>query len=134
MTKFYSTKSTAKRALKTALAKIDLELEDVPFEIKEEEGSGFYNFITFEGELPDGVEILEEVSQWVRKVEEQQKPSTYIREKSNHGGVCAEVWAVADSMKGAARKDVIEACRALGIAYGTARTQYQKWKEASAKK
>lgn len=38
-----------------------------------------------------------------------------------------KVWAVADSMPGAKRKDVIEACVAQGIAYGTARTQYQHW-------
>lgn len=52
----------------------------------------------------------------------------YIHEKSDHGGVCAQVWAIADSMPGAKRKDVIAKCREEGIAYGTARTQYQKWK------
>lgn len=38
-----------------------------------------------------------------------------------------KVWDVADSMPGAKRKEVIEACVAAGIAYGTARTQYQHW-------
>lgn len=55
------------------------------------------------------------------------KGTRYIREASDHGGVCAEVWGVADSMPGAKRKEVIEACRKRGIAFGTARTQYQKW-------
>lgn len=38
-----------------------------------------------------------------------------------------KVWVIADSMPGAKRKEVIEACVAQGIAYGTARTQYQHW-------
>lgn len=38
-----------------------------------------------------------------------------------------KVWHIADSMPGAKRKDVIEECVRQGIAYGTARTQYQHW-------
>ncbi len=38
-----------------------------------------------------------------------------------------KVWDIADKMPGAKRKDVIEACVQQGIAYGTARTQYQHW-------
>lgn len=41
------------------------------------------------------------------------------------------VWHIAESMKGARRKDVIEACVNEGIAYYTARTQYQLWYTAS---
>ena len=37
------------------------------------------------------------------------------------------VWDIADKMPGSKRKEVIEACVAAGIAYGTARTQYQHW-------
>jgi hypothetical protein len=37
------------------------------------------------------------------------------------------VWEIADSMPGAKRKDVLAALEAKGIAYYTARTQYQKW-------
>lgn len=37
------------------------------------------------------------------------------------------VWDIADKMPGAKRKEVVEACVAAGIAYGTARTQYQHW-------
>jgi hypothetical protein len=43
------------------------------------------------------------------------------------------VWAIADSMKGAARKEVIAACVAEGINAGTARTQYQHWFSANKK-
>lgn len=64
-------------------------------------------------------------------VEESAKsPSGYIREKSTATNAVATVWAIADAMPGAARKDVIEACRLRGVAYGTARTQYQAWKKA----
>ena len=59
------------------------------------------------------------------------RKSGYINEISKFGGACAAVWAIADSMVGpdgkVVRKDVIAACRAQGIAYGTARTQYQRW-------
>jgi hypothetical protein len=35
------------------------------------------------------------------------------------------VWEIADRMWGQRRKDIIEECVRLGIAYNTARTQYQ---------
>ena len=41
-----------------------------------------------------------------------------------------KVWAIADSMPGASRKEVIAACVAQGIAPGTSRTQYQAWFKA----
>lgn len=37
------------------------------------------------------------------------------------------VWDIAESMKGARRKEVIEECVKQGIAFNTARTQYQQW-------
>lgn len=46
------------------------------------------------------------------------------------------VWHIADEMKGATRKEVLDECAARGIAFYTARTQYQIWKslqKASAK-
>jgi hypothetical protein len=43
----------------------------------------------------------------------------------------ARVHAIATSMPGAARKDVIAACLAEGIATCTAKTQYQVWFKAS---
>lgn len=55
------------------------------------------------------------------------KRSGYIKEVSAEKGATKRVWAIADSMPGATRKDVVEACRKAGIAFGTARTQYQKW-------
>lgn len=38
-----------------------------------------------------------------------------------------KVWAIADSMPGATRKEVIAACEVAGIGAGTSRTQYQAW-------
>jgi NDP-sugar pyrophosphorylase family protein len=64
-------------------------------------------------------------------VEPKAKASGYVAEKSTSVGPTKRVWAIADSMPGAKRKDVIEACRAEGIAFGTARTQYQKWHTAN---
>jgi hypothetical protein len=43
-----------------------------------------------------------------------------------------KVWEIADSMPGAKRKDIIAACVEQGIAFFTARTQYQKWKQNQA--
>lgn len=44
---------------------------------------------------------------------------------------CKRVWAIADDMKishpGAKRKDILAECVKQGIAYYTARTQYQQW-------
>lgn len=40
---------------------------------------------------------------------------------------CKKVWDIAENMPGAKRKDVLEACVQAGIAYYTARTQYQQW-------
>lgn len=42
-----------------------------------------------------------------------------------------KVWDIADSMPKASRKDVMAECVRQGIAYGTARTQYQAWFKAS---
>lgn len=43
----------------------------------------------------------------------------------------AVMWELCQSMKGAKRKDVIEAAQKKGIAFYTARTQYQLWLQAA---
>lgn len=40
---------------------------------------------------------------------------------------CVKVWAIAEAMQGERRKDIIAACVDHGVAYYTARTQYQHW-------
>lgn len=42
-----------------------------------------------------------------------------------------KVWIIADSMPKASRKEVMAECVVQGVAYGTARTQYQAWFKAS---
>lgn len=42
-----------------------------------------------------------------------------------------KVWDIADCMAKASRKEVMEECVRQGVAYGTARTQYQAWFKAS---
>jgi hypothetical protein len=46
---------------------------------------------------------------------------------------CQLVWDLADKMvaKGATRKEVMDAAIAKGVAFYTARTQYQLWSQAS---
>jgi len=51
------------------------------------------------------------------------------RKKQSKGAVAA-VWAIADKMPNAERKDVIAACVKKGINVHTARTQYQRWLHA----
>ena len=41
---------------------------------------------------------------------------------------CRRVWEIADSMPGARRKDVLQACVAAGINPYTAETQYFLWR------
>lgn len=54
-----------------------------------------------------------------------------ILHASTVGSPCYLVWDLADKMKDARRKDVIAAAVKKGVAFYTARTQYQKWYEAS---
>ena len=59
-------------------------------------------------------------------------PVVKARNASTVDSPVKRVWAIADSMPEAKRKDVIAACVAEGIAFFTARTQYQKWKQNQA--
>jgi hypothetical protein len=62
--------------------------------------------------------------------------------RSGRSGVVAKVHAICDdySAKGKSRADILARCVKLGIAYHTARTQYDRWrnppkaKQAKAKK
>lgn len=73
----------------------------------------------------------EEVQQEVQQ-EEAPAPVVKARNASTVESPVKRVWAIADSMPEAKRKDVIAACVAEGIAFFTARTQYQKWKQNQA--
>lgn len=58
------------------------------------------------------------------------KTKPCLKGKSAISGPCRVVWDLAEVMAGARRKDIIQACVDAGIAYYTARTQYQKYTEA----
>lgn len=47
--------------------------------------------------------------------------------KSAIGSPCKLVWDMAEEMAGERRKDIIAACVKKGVAFNTARTQYQLW-------
>lgn len=54
--------------------------------------------------------------------------------RSRIKGATRRVWDIADGMRGRPRRDILAACRAEGIASGTAATQYQRWKHADNEK
>ena len=64
-------------------------------------------------------------------------PDPSLRGKSTVESPVARVWDIADRMKAenpeVRRKDVIAACQAEGVAFYTARTQYQSWFTATDK-
>lgn len=66
-----------------------------------------------------------------RKANAQMSPQSPRPRLSSCLGPTKKVWHIADSMPKASRKDVMAECVAQGIAYGTARTQYQAWFKAS---
>lgn len=68
----------------------------------------------------------------VRKAKKDtQKQQAKYFNSSTIGSPCKAVWDMAGDMPGARRKEVIAACVKAGIAFYTARTQYQQWKTAS---
>lgn len=101
-TKFYSNKQNAARAAKSAGLDIN--------ECNLTENNGTFAYIP----KPAQVTTIQGLP--------------YVRESSIHRP-CAQVWHIADSMLGAKRKEVLAACIENGIAFYTARTQYQLWSQ-----
>lgn len=99
-TKFYSNKQNAARAIKSQ----GLDIAD--FELATNDGQFAY--------VPKQVApVLKQGLPFTRE-------STIVKP-------CKQVWAIADSMSGSTRKQVMETCINSGIAFYTARTQYQQW-------
>lgn len=105
--KTYTTRSNARRAAKQQLGQDIVEGQD-------------YRIIEVDGKF--GFEAIDTPD----KVEERQADSA-MRGKSVVENPTNLVWQIAASMPGARRRDVIAACVDAGIAFYTARTQYQKW-------
>lgn len=141
--KTYSTKSNARRAAKNAGIQEDqivLFEKDGRWTFEEaptpEEMEILLPSDEEEEELPAGEETMERLHDGSATGEEVTKP---IRRKSIVDWPTQLVWEVADQMFNDAakegrklrRKDVITKCVELGIAFYTARTQYQLWKQAT---
>lgn len=132
--KLYAVKSSAIRAAKAA------GLEQ--YEIVEQDGQ--FGFRPIEADDASEGETLEAMEQERDEAqnpdapadepqpEEAATPVVKTRNASTVESPVKRVWAIADSMPDAKRKDVIAACVEEGIAFFTARTQYQKWKQNQA--
>lgn len=55
------------------------------------------------------------------------KAPPFFNDFSSVAKPCELVWAIADRLPNARRRDVINACVGAGVAFHTAKTQYQKW-------
>lgn len=58
------------------------------------------------------------------------KGTHVISKKSTIDNPCQLVWTIAEDMAGQKRKAILEECVKQGVAYNTARTQYQQWRTA----
>lgn len=122
--KLYTVKSSAHRAAKQA------GFEKDQYEIVEIDGQFGYKLI--EAEAPVA-EVEEPVVPAIAEEAHKAAPKRKI-EITNHSTIerpTKAVWHIADEMVAAnpqvRRKDVIAECVNRGIAFYTARTQYQQW-------
>lgn len=76
------------------------------------------------------LEFFEARDQFGFRIAAPKKDGVEILRVSVVGSPCQLVWDIAEQMEGEKRKVIIEACVAKGIAYYTARTQYQRYREA----
>jgi len=139
--KLYAAKSSAIRAAKAAgLEQYEIVEQDGQFGFRpieaedscEGEALEAMEQERDEAQNPDAPEVPEEAPADEPQQEEAPAPVVKARNASTVESPVKRVWAIADSMPEAKRKDVIAACVAEGIAFFTARTQYQKWKQNQA--
>lgn len=123
--KAYSTKANARRAARQELGEEAVEGQD--FELIEIDGQHGYRSMLGSS----ATEAQEKSTDYIAGTVEEALPAEgKPRNKSSVASPVQQVWAVADSMPEAKRKDIIAACVEQGIAFFTARTQYQKWKQS----
>lgn len=139
--KLYAAKSSAIRAAKAAgLEQYEIVEQDGQFGFRPIEADDASEGETLEAmeqerdeaQNPDAPEVPEEAPADEPQQEEAPAPVVKARNASTVESPVKRVWAIADSMPEAKRKDVIAACVEEGIAFFTARTQYQKWKQNQA--
>lgn len=120
--KSYTTKANAKRAAKSQ----NIDLNTIEFVELGEKMWSWREVIGEEEYTEEDAKHHEEVTG-----EAPETADGKDRNKSCIENPCQLVWNIADEMEGARRKDVIEACVKAGVAFYTARTQYQLWKQAN---
>lgn len=155
-TKAYSTASNARRAAKQAgftLDQVEIINRDGKFwfEVKAAGSTGASQVLADEVDNQDPTEA--EITESNASVTEAKTPYEFYtpteaelaeakargeaaragrkNERSTTPRPCKRVWIIADDMLAAnpdvKRKDVMAACIAAGVAFYTARTQYQQW-------
>lgn len=133
--KTYSTKANARRAAKHELGESAIEGQHYQLvEVGEE--IGFRPMAGNAIAASDVAEAGEQVTPQLTASAEDGAPATEQepqaaggkRNRSTVESPVKQVWAIADSMVGTSRKNIIAACIEQGIAFYTARTQYQRWR------
>lgn len=123
--KAYSTKANARRAARQELG--EDAVEDQDFELIEVDRQHGYRVMLGNTVTEEQKELTAPIA---GTVEDATPAESMPRNKSSVANPVQQVWAVADAMPEAKRKDIIAACVEQGIAFFTARTQYQKWKQS----
>lgn len=126
--KAYSTRANARRAARQELG--EDAVEDQDFELIEVDGQHGFRVMTDDMTNATQAELTAPNADAAK---EAPPTESTPRNKSSVANPVQQVWAVADAMPEAKRKDIIAACVEQGVAFFTARTQYQKWKVASKK-
>ncbi len=140
----YTSRATARAAKSNGVEGTVVSLKEITLKIADAVDEIVVEEIVVE-EISQVVEeiVVEEISQVVEEVApiaenaddhfnevteaEHAAHRAEMSHKSTATRPCRLVWDLADSMVGARRKDVIAAAEAKGVAYYTARTQYQLW-------
>ncbi len=139
--KTYSSKANARRAAKQQFGSDAIEGQHYEL-VTVGEQFAFTELVTTGAEETPAVEAaapeqvatasaIDPVAQAEAPASNDATPATETKpRKSTVASPVRQVWAIADSIPGAKRKDIVAACVEQGIAFFTARTQYQKWNQA----
>ncbi len=139
--KGYSAKAKVKKALERQAAKLPEDVEVLSVDYQKGEDGKWYGQISMESAEPFDTSILmgfaytldippEPLDAGNKQVSAPASKPRGPRGHSTIDGPCFTVWAMADDMPEAKRGEVIAACQKVGVAFYTARTQYQKWSKA----
>lgn len=143
ITKSYKAKSSARRAAK-AIEGFNMETLEV---LQDDEGmwygtDGWGSEEQQETVLESNEDLEEKIAVALEEdynpedetKEDYQPAQTVVSTPLKQSSVkspCKMVWDICEEMKGTRRGLVLQACVDKGIAYNTARTQYQQWLVAS---